>query len=396
MSHLAELEEAAALLEVPEQDRVRDPERLSLDQGDRVREGRPAVEGVEDADLLALSEPLVVNAEARRDVDDPRTLVGGDEIREDDPVPPRPRTRGVERRLVGPAGERARGDPVDDLDVGREVAGDGGGGEDVPGAVLRPNDAVLEPLPDGDEEVRGERPGSGRPDEEHAVFARALEREPKRDGRVGRFVVPLGDLVGGEGGLAPRTVRKDVVTFLEQPVVEEGLEGPPHALDVRRVHRPVRVVVVEPVAEQAAHLSPDGRDFEGAGPARLAEPLHAVRLDLLLRLQAEALLDLELDRKAVAVPSRHRAHEVDPAHPTVAQLDVLQDPRDQVTDMGRAVGGRGPFGEPERRTSHRSFEDGGRYAGLLPVREDAALHGERRRRSARLLLRRHGRRRRSR
>src|SRR5208282_2335395 len=138
-----------------------------------------------------------------------------------------------------------------------------------------------------------------------------------------------------------------VVPLLEEAAVEERLERPPDALHVRRVHRSVRPLVVEPVAEPSAHLLPDRSDLEGPGPAVLAEPLDPERLDLLLRLEPVALLDLELDREAVAVPAGHRAHDVHPAHPAIAELDVLEDPGHEVTEVRRPVRGGGSLGEAE-------------------------------------------------
>jgi len=213
---------------------------------------------------------------------------------------------------------------------------------------------------------------------------------------VGGLMVPLRDFVRGERGLAARAVREHIVPLLEEPPVEQRLQGPPDALDVRRVHCAVRVVVIEPVAEPAAHLLPDRSDLERSGPALLAKPLDPERFDLLLRLEPVPLLDLELHRKTVAVPAGHRAHEAHPAHPAVPQLDVLEDAGHQVAEVRRPVRRRGALGKTEHRSARAPLEDRPRYPGRFPVGEDSGLDCERRGDVGGFLAGRHGRARRGR
>ena len=199
-----------------------------------------------------------------------------------------------------------------------------------------------------------------------------------------------------EGGLAPRAVREHVVALLEKSPVEERLQRPPHALHVRRVHRSVGMLVVEPVAEPSAHLLPDRRDLEGTGTALFAEPFDTVRLDLLLRLEPVAFLDLEFDGEAVTVPAGHRAHDAHPAHSSVAQLDVLEDPRHEMPEVRSPVRRRGPFGETEYRSVRSPGKDRRRYPRRLPIGEDPGLDRQRGGNLGRILAGRHGRARRGR
>jgi hypothetical protein len=75
------------------------------------------------------------------------------------------------------------------------------------------------------------------------------------------------------------------------------LQGPPHRLDVRRIHRPVGVAHVDPAAHAVGHLLPQvDVPLHGLTAARV-ELRDAVRLDVGLALEAELLLDRELDRE---------------------------------------------------------------------------------------------------
>src|SRR4029434_2847730 len=69
------------------------------------------------------------------------------------------------------------------------------------------------------------------------------------------------------------------------------------------------------------------------------ERLHPVGLDRLLVLEPQLLLDLQLDRQALAVPA---ALSVDPvaAHGLEAGEQVLEDPGLDVVDARLAVGGQ--------------------------------------------------------
>ena len=160
---------------------------------------------------------------------------------------------------------------------------------------------------------------------------------------------------------------QDVVPLLEEPAIVERAQRPPDALDVRGGHREVGVGVVEPVSQPVAHRLPDGGDLERARPARFAEPCDPVLLDLLLRPEPEPFLDLELDREAVAVPTGHRAHDPEPAHPAVAQVDVLERAGEQVTHVGVPVRCGGALGETEDRTVGTPGDRSGRYPGRFPV-----------------------------
>ena len=72
--------------------------------------------------------------------------------------------------------------------------------------------------------------------------------------------------------------------------------------------------------------------------ALLDERLDAVLLNLLLAVDSELFLHFEFDRQSVSVPARFSADE-ETFHGLVTRNDVLHHSRENVTDVGLAVGG---------------------------------------------------------
>ena len=359
--------------EVLREERVGVLEEAPADEGDVVAEHAPAIERVEDPYRLAGADPLVVRPEARGHVHEPGSFLGRHEVVEDDPVPTRSGPRGIERRAVPLSGELAAQEPFPYPGLSREVPGDGRRREHELRSIVDGDHGVLEVGTGGDQQVGGQGPRRRGPDEEVPRSGGVGEREADGDRWVGGFPVALRHLVRGQRRLAPGAVGEYIVTLLEQAPVEEGLERPPDALDVRGVHRAVGVVVVEPVPESAAHLAPDVGDGERPRPALLAEALYAEGLDLLLGLESVTFFDLELDRKAVAVPAGHHRDDAVSPHPMVAELEVLEHPGDQMAQVGGPVRGRRTLGEAEQRTRGRDLEGPRHHAGASPVVEHPLL-----------------------
>ncbi len=229
---------------------------------------------------------------------------------------------------------------------------------------------------DGDRGVRDQRPRRRRPDEQRVALAqragRPRDREPHEDRRVLVVLVALRDLVRGERGAAARAVRDDLVALVEQVAVPHRLQRPPDRLHVARVERVVGVVEVDPVADPLGQRAPVLEVLEHRLAALGVELRHAVALDVVLRVEAELLLDGDLDRQPVRVPAGLPLHVV-AGHRLEAREDVLEDPCEDVVGAGQPVRGRGPLVEDERRpalaVAHRRPED----VALAPAREDLLL-----------------------
>ena len=189
--------------------------------------------------------------------------------------------------------------------------------------------------------VGHQRPGRRRPDQECGLARERTrgEREAYVDRRVDDRLVALGQLVVGQAGAAAGAVGRDAMVLDEQSLVPDLLEGPPHGLDVGRVHRPVGLREVDPVAHPLGHLG-EGVDVAYDALAAAGVELgDAVRLDLALDPEAELLLHGQLDGQAVAVPAG-LARDVVALHRPVAREQVLEDARLDVVGARHAVGGR--------------------------------------------------------
>jgi len=156
----------------------------------------------------------------------------------------------------------------------------------------------------------------------------------------------LADFAGGQRGAALGPPPEDLVVLVEQPLIEEALEGPPDALDVRLVEGDVGVVEVHPERDAPGHVAPGVDVPEDRVDALPRERFDAVRFDGLASVNAELFFDLDLDREAVGIPACAPGHVV-AAHGAIAEEDVLHHPGEHVARMGHAVGRRGAFVEDE-------------------------------------------------
>src|SRR5207247_5260312 len=114
----------------------------------------------------------------------------------------------------------------------------------------------------------------------------------------GRFVVPVLDLGLGQRGRARWAPEDGLLAAVDEPL---GDRAPERAHLLRRVggvHRQVGMLPVAEHAEAAELLALDGDEAVGVGAA--ARPHLGLGEGLLLR-APELLLDVQLDREAVAV-----------------------------------------------------------------------------------------------
>jgi hypothetical protein len=113
------------------------------------------------------------------------------------------------------------------------------------------------------------------------------------------------------------------------------------------VERDVGIVHVQPEADALGDLLPVLLVRQDAFLTLLDELADAVRLDFLLAVQAEGLLDLNLDGQPVCVPAA-LAMDLMAGHRLVATDEILDRPGPHVVDARFAVGRRRTFEEHER------------------------------------------------
>ncbi len=347
-------------------------EAATNELGSLVGEPSLPVDRLERRPALLAADLEVLGAERRRHVDDPGAVVQRHEVRRDHPVRAlhvrvqglvarsferRPRDRLPHDRIVGEHGilERLREDQAVAVVLHHDVGSVGG---------------------NRDARVRDERPRRGGPAQQRGADERGVgrldDRERDEHARVLDVGVARRDLGVGQGRPAPRAVGGDPVRLDEQATRVQLLQGPPHALDVLGVHRPVRVVRVDPEAEPFGlpfELSDVPLDGLAAEPVELGD---AERLDVALGLRPDLLLDLELDRQTVAVPAGLARHVV-AGHRLEAGVDVLEGPGLRVMDRRASVRRRRTLVERPERSVLALLELPMEDVGLAPEPEHALL-----------------------
>ena len=369
------LEQAPASAQVVDDARVGvlDPQAREL--AHPLLEGAVELDGVDDGDALLLADAEVVLAERDRRVHDAGAVLGADEVGGHDRVALGPELVGGderERRLVAGAEHVAAVEAIGDPHALAEHRLDARLGEHV--AVLGAH--VREVGRHRQCGVGEQRPRRGGPGEDLVAGAQRSgavdDREGDVDARVLDVLVALGDLVRGQRGPAAGAVGHDLVALVQQLAVPHRPQRPPDRLDVVGLQRPVRVLEVDPVPDPLGQPVPVLEVLEDRLAALGVELGDAVALDVVLGLEAELLLDRDLDGQAVAVPAA-LALDVAPAHRLIAREDVLERAGEHVVRAGPAVGGRRALvehvGLGARAPADRLAED----VALAPALEDLLL-----------------------
>ena len=160
--------------------------------------------------------------------------------------------------------------------------------------------------------------------------------------------------------------------LVEPAALVADLEEAPDVADVGVGHREVRPLPVHPHAEPARLPRLDARVLGDALAARAREAVEPVGLDLVLRVEAERLLDLDLDPQALAVEAVLVALILAERR-VVALEEVLQRPAPGVMDAHRVVGRDRPVDERVRRPAVVLRAQLRERAVAIPALEHAVL-----------------------
>ena len=296
-------------------------------------------------DALLEAGKVVVNAVAGRVVDDTGTVIDTDVIGQQ-----RHPLNTVEDRLLvvdvveGLGGNHvglavnhdrgvlpaklltALGSQVLEHDLGATIVLNG----DVSGAGLEGNCLV------GRDGPRG-----GRPDDEVDQAVEVLEAgrlggHLKANEDRGARLVGVLDLGLGQRGVAVLAPVNRLVTAIDHALIEHGLED----LDVGGIMLVIeRQIGVVPVAEHTQTAEAGLLELDVLDSELVAELTNLGRGGLVELLGAELLLDLMLDRLAMAVPTRDIGNLIALHHPVTVD-HVLGDLVHGVADVDRAVGVR--------------------------------------------------------
>ena len=296
-------------------------------------------------DALLEAGKVVINAVAGRVVDDTGTVIDTDVIGQQRHALNTVKDRllvvdvveGLGGNHVGLAVDHNRGvlpakllaalgSQVLEHDLGAAIVLNG----DIGGAGLEGNGLV-----------GGDGPRRGRPDDKVDRTVEVLEAgglgghlEANEDGRA-RLIGVL-DLCLCQRGVAMLAPVNRLVTAIDHALIEHGLED----LDVSGVMLVIkRQIGVVPVAEHAQTTEAGLLQLDVLDSKLVAELTDLGRGGLVELLGAELLLDLMLDRLAMAVPTGDIGNLIALHHP-VAVDHVLGDLVHGVADVDRAVGVR--------------------------------------------------------
>ena len=172
-----------------------------------------------------------------------------------------------------------------------------------------------------------------------------------------------------------RAIRHDLVGLVDQALVPQRRQAPPHAFDVLRVHGAVRGACVDPKTDALREPLPLVQISLHRLPAAPVELRDAKRLDLGFAADAELLLDLEFDRQTVAIPTA-LAFDKPPAHGVKAWEDVLEHTRKHVVGAGPAVRRRRSLVEDVRLAARAQLGALCKHLLVTPSRENGLLHAD--------------------
>ena len=281
----------------------------------------------------------------------------------------------VKRRLVAHALQLGPREGREDVGAVGKHAGQQGLGDDHHGVAVDGRAHVGQVRVHGDRGVGDERPRGGRP--YHELLAGIDRRVALHDRqahvhrRIDHVAVDVGlaELVAGQRGLVAGAVGDDLEALVEQALLVDGLQRPPHRLDVRGIERAIGVVEIDPEADplgQPVPLLDVAEDLLPAAGVELGDP---VALDVVLAGEAELGLHGQLNRETVAVPAA-LALDVMTLHRLEAGEDVLERPREHVVRAGGAVGRRGALIEPPARAAATKLQRLSEDVALAPAFED--------------------------
>ena len=311
-------------------------------------------------------------------MDDAGALLGGDVVGGHHPPPVGVGGRGqvVEGPPVAEPGQAGPRDAVRDRGLRTEDLGDQRLGHQHP-----VHHRVGERRVDGGAGVGEQGPRGGGPHHQRGGAPHPCRvGVDQGEADVGRLVLllvvhaGLAELVARQRGPAARAVGDDLHPLVEEALVEELLEVPPHRLDVLGAHGPVRGVEVDPVADAPGQLGEVVDVGEDRGAAEPGELGHAdLVFDLLLPGDPQLLLDLHLHRQPVGVPTGPSG---DPEAPHGAEPaeEVLVDPGPHVVQAGPAVGRGRTLVEDPRFGAGPLADRALEHLVLLPARQFEGLH----------------------
>ena len=341
---LRRVEEFSFLFQILQDHRIRLLDKYSFVGRIRGHIAR-AVHELDERQVIGTSDPSVILTESRGDMDDTGTVCHGDVIVTGHKM----RlfalllsrfARSLEERLIGPV-----------LEIGSDAAFKNfifpEGTEHLFRQCLSHDISVTVSSlyfdiglvrVDAERGIAGQCPGRGRPRQIIEVFLiQGFETDDR--GAFLHKAVALGDFLRAERSPAAGAVRNDLEALIEKLSVPDLFQRPPFRLDIVVIVGDIGVLHIGPETDRVGEILPHAFILPDALLALLDERLHPVSFDLLFAVQAQFLLDLQLNRQTVRIPSGFPGHILS-LHGMIARDHILDDARQHMSDMRLAVGCR--------------------------------------------------------
>ena len=220
-------------------------------------------------------------------------------------------------------------------------------------------------------EIRGQRPGSGGPDDERRARI-VFERQRHMDRRILHLAVAEADFRRGKCGASLGPPPDHLLAAVEEILAVEFGKRPPDAFDIAPPIGHIGLFEVHPVPDPGGHLLPVADVAEHTRHAPLHEAAHSVLFDLFPAVDPELPLHLDLDREAVGIPPGDPLGEP-AAHRLVPREHVLEHPGQHVAVVGAAVGSRRAVVPDPGRASRPGGDAALEDAALAPETGDLRL-----------------------
>ena len=142
-------------------------------------------------------------------------------------------------------------------------------------------------------------------------------------------------------------VHRHLIVAEEQRPIPELAQNPPERLDVLSIVG-VIPISINPIRNPFGKSLPLLNVFPDTLAAKLIESGDAVLLDVGLAAKAEFLLDLNLNREPVSIPTLAATDNLIALHRPIAQDDVFERATDNVVQTGATISGGRAFVEDKR------------------------------------------------
>ena len=148
-------------------------------------------------------------------------------------------------------------------------------------------------------------------------------------------------MIGKHRGTA-RAIRQNIMPLIQQPLLPQLLHHPPDRLHIRRFHRLIVVIKINPAPQPIDRTPPFLYIPQHTRPARLIKLGNTVLFNVGLRVQPQLFFDQVFYRQPMTVPSKPPLNLL-PLHRLITRNNILNRTRHKMPKMrqprckGRAV-----------------------------------------------------------